>query len=92
MHNLNYDDKIKSVIKSNLEKEVKDSVKVFYRNTFAQMGQFVNFKFFLDKVGIKSSNFSLFMKGAEYDGYISSEKLNELLLCINEYLEIKKFA
>lgn len=78
-------------LKNNLEgREVV--VKVFYRNTFALMYPMLNFKFFLDKVGIKASNFSLFMKGSEYDGYISNEKLNELLLCIDEYVEVKKTA
>lgn len=75
----------------NLERS-NEVLKVFYRNTFALMYPMLNFKFFLDKVGIKSSNFSLFMKGSEYDRYVSSEKLNELMLCINEYVEVKKTA
>lgn len=79
--------------KNNIERREKlDTMKVFYRNAFASMLPMINISFFLQKVGIKSSNFSLFMKGPEYDGNISSDKLNELLLCISDYLEIKKVA
>lgn len=80
------------MILNNLERRELDNMKAFYRNAFASMLPMINISYFLKLVGIQKSNFSLFMKGSENDGYISIEKLNELMLCISEYIEIKKVA
>lgn len=65
-------------------------VKEFYRNAFISMLPMIKFDFFCKKCGIHQSNLSLFLKGSEFDNRLSDSKLNELLLCITEYIEIKK--
>lgn len=49
-----------------------------YRTFFASCKDFLKMRYFLQKVGIASSTFSLFMRGEEMNYIISLDKLHNL--------------
>lgn len=57
-----------------------------YREYFADVKLYVKMKPFLKNLGISESNFSMFMKDAAYDCFMSLDNLERLKCSISEIL------
>lgn len=52
--------------------------KNYYRMFFASVSHFIKINYFLKKEHISQSNFSLFMKGEDFNRFMSLDKLTVL--------------
>lgn len=60
-----------------------------YREFFANVQPFIKINYFLKQLKINSANYYMFMKGDDWNRFLSIDKLEALYNAINQEIESK---